>query len=95
METFITPNVSHKKIGEKFDYVNRVARESVIEAHIKRGFPIVEITLDNWSCQSLAELLIFFQVTTIFCGEGIKINFLNQNGVEGYKNIMLKKLSEK
>lgn len=95
METFITPKIAHNKEGQKFDCLNSIARESVVEAHRKRGFPIVEITLDNWSCQSLAELLIFFQVTTIFCGEGMKINFLNQNGVEGYKNIMLKKLSEK
>lgn len=95
METFITPKIVHDKEGQKFDCLNSIARESVVEAHRKRGFPIVEITLDNWSCQSLAELLIFFQVTTIFCGEGMKINFLNQNGVEGYKNIMLKKLSEK
>ena len=95
METFITPNVSHKKEGEKFDYVNRVARESVIEAHKKRGIPIVEITLDNFSALSLAELLILFQVTTVLCGETMKINFLNQNGVEGYKSIMLKKLSKK
>lgn len=95
METFITPNVSHKKEGEKFDYVNRIAREAVIEAHKKRGIPIVEITLDNFSAQSLAELLILFQATTVLCGEVMKINFLNQNGVEGYKSIMLKKLSKK
>ena len=95
METFITPNVSHKKEGERFDYVNRVARESVIEAHKKRGIPIVEITLDNFSAQSLAELLILFQATTVLCGEVMKTNFLNQNGVEGYKSIMLKTLSKK
>ena len=95
METFITPQIAHDKEGQKFDCLNSIARESVVEAHRKRGFPIVEITLDNWSCQSLAELLIFFQVTTVLCGEVMKINFLNQNGVEGYKSIMQKKLNKK
>ena len=73
---------------------NTVARQSVCEAHIAGGVPVMELIADSLDERSLGGLLYFFEYACAISALLDGVDPFDQPGVEAYKSIMRTKLKE-
>ena len=80
--------------GKKMSFVNEIAMEGTIIAHVKGNVPNILLTIDDVSAESLGELFYFFEIVVGVSGYMLGVNPFNQPGVEEYKSQMFKLLGK-
>lgn len=83
-----------EKYKKTLDTVNKIAMESVAQAHFEGHVPTSIITLDAISEENLGYLIFFFEMSAMLGSYLLKINYYDQPGVNGYKNILHKRIKE-
>lgn len=83
-----------EKYKKTLDTVNKIAMESVAQAHFEGHVPTFIITLDAISEENLGYLIFFFEMSAMLGSYLLKINYYDQPGVNGYKNILHKRIKE-
>ncbi len=83
-----------EKYKKTLDTVNKIAMESVAQAHFEGHVPTSIITLDTISEENLGYLIFFFEMSAMLGSYLLKINYYDQPGVNGYKNILHKRIKE-
>ena len=78
--------------GKTLDYINKMAMQGTIEAHVDGGVPNLMVTLDKLDEENIGELLYFFEFTCGVSGYTLGVNPFNQPGVEAYKSNMFRLL---
>lgn len=71
--------------GRSLNEINALAVDGVINAHMKAGTPIIEISIPRVDESSLGALMYFLMMTTAVTGRLMKVDPFTQNGVEEYK----------
>lgn len=71
--------------GCSLNEINALAVDGVINAHMKAGTPIIEISIPRVDESSLGALMYFLMMTTAVTGRLMKVDPFTQNGVEEYK----------
>ena len=79
---FNMPNMNCDSLGS----LNEIARISAIEAHKKRGIPIVGISIPSITPYYYGQLIYFLEMTCAITANLMEVNPFNQPGVEAYKN---------
>lgn len=74
--------------GKRLGYVNRMAEEGTMLAHVDGGVPNLEIILPRINENVLGELIYFFEMACAMSGYILKVNPFDQPGVEAYKKNM-------
>ena len=98
-ETFVTtekpltdigiPEIAMKPFaGKTIEQINDCAVKGVYDAHVKAGIPVVSITLDEWSEETVGEVLYFFETQCAISALLSGVDPFNQPGVEAYKKEM-------
>ena len=80
----------HKTLDE----VNELAMESVAQAHYEGHLPTSIIRMDKISLENLGYLIFFFEMSAMLGGYLLNIRYYDQPGVNGYKDILHKKIKE-
>ena len=76
--------------GKTVSYLNEVALTATMKAHNDGGVPVLKITIDDFSEESLGRLFYFFMISCAISAKILGVNAFNQPGVEEYKkNIKL------
>jgi len=83
-----------EKYGKTLDTVNKLAMESVAQAHFEGHIPTSIITLDTISEENLGNLIFFFELSAMLGSYLLKINYYDQPGVNGYKDILHRRIKE-
>lgn len=83
-----------EKYGKTLDTVNKLAMESVAQAHFEGHIPTSIITLDTISEENLGYLIFFFEMSAMLGSYLLKINYYDQPGVNGYKDILHRRIKE-
>lgn len=78
--------------GMKIDYMNSMARQGTIKAHVEGGVPNIIIEMLDLSEFSLGGLFYFLQKACAMSAYLQGVNPFNQPGVEAYKREIKKKL---
>ena len=81
--------------GKKYSEVFKAAEAGVKQAHITGGVPVLEITADSVSEESLGEMIAFFEAACGISGYMQGVNPFDQPGVEEYKKNMFALLGKK
>ena len=81
--------------GKKYSEVFKAAAAGVKQAHITGGVPVLEITADSVSEESLGEMIAFFEAACGISGYMQGVNPFDQPGVEEYKKNMFALLGKK
>ena len=76
------------------DYINKMAMEGTIKAHVDGDVPNVVINIENLDEESIGELIYFFELACAMSGKILGVNPFNQPGVEKYKTNMFKLLGK-
>lgn len=76
------------------DTVNELAMESVAQAHYEGHLPTSIIRMDVISEENLGYLIFFFEMSAMLGGYLLEINYYDQPGVNGYKDILHEKIKE-
>ncbi len=74
--------------GKRLSYVNKMAEEGTMLAHVDGGVPNIEVILPEISEQTLGELIYFFEMGCAISGYILEVNPFDQPGVEAYKKNM-------
>jgi glucose-6-phosphate isomerase len=74
--------------GRSVDYVNRMAFEGTLLAHLDGGVPNLVIRIPELTPYYLGYLIYFFEKTCGISGYLLGVNPFNQPGVEDYKKNM-------
>jgi len=74
--------------GQSVSYVNKKAYEGTVLAHTDGGVPNIVLELEDFSEQSLGELVYFFEKACAISGYMLGVNPFDQPGVEDYKKNM-------
>jgi len=74
--------------GETMSFVNRMASEGTLLAHVDGGVPNMVVELDKQNEFALGQMIYFFEVAVGISGYLNGINPFNQPGVEAYKRNM-------
>jgi len=74
--------------GKRLSYVNKMAEEGTMIAHIDGQVPNMEIILPRVSESVLGELVYFFEFACAISGYILDVNPFDQPGVEDYKKNM-------
>lgn len=80
--------------GKDVDFVNRMAMEGTIQAHVEGDVPNLKIKIKEISAQALGEMIYFFEIAVAISGYMLGVNPFNQPGVEKYKAQMFKLLGK-
>lgn len=80
--------------GKKLSYVNKMAMEGTIRAHVDGGVPNIIINLAELNEETIGELIYFFEKSCAMSAELLEVNPFNQPGVEKYKTNMFKLLKK-
>ncbi|MCI8273059.1 MAG: glucose-6-phosphate isomerase [Clostridia bacterium] len=80
--------------GKKLDYVNKMAMEGTIAAHVSGDVPNIIIELPNLSETTIGHLIYFYEKSCAMSGMILGVNPFNQPGVEEYKKNMFKLLEK-
>lgn len=83
-----------EKYQKTLDTVNKIAMESVAQAHFEGHVPSSIITMDTISEENLGYLIFFFEMSAMLGSYLLKINYYDQPGVNGYKDILHKRIKE-
>lgn len=81
-------NYNNRTLNE----INLLAMESVAEAHYKGHVPTSIITLDAINEENLGYLIFFFEMSAMLGSYLLDINYYDQPGVNGYKDILHEKI---
>ncbi len=94
---YAEPNrdLSVQKYDCELSNINRMAMESVCEAHYKGHVPTSVIELDRINEENLGYLIFFFEMTAMLGSYLLDINYYDQPGVNGYKDILHAKIKKK
>ncbi len=74
--------------GKSMDYVNKMAMEGTLIAHVDGGVPNIRITIPNISAYTYGYLVYFFEFACGVSAYTLGVNPFNQPGVESYKKNM-------
>ncbi len=80
--------------GKNLSYVNEVALEGTMKAHIEGGVPNILIEIPELSPYSFGYLIYFFEKACAMSGYLLGVNPFNQPGVVNYKEKMLELLGK-
>ncbi|GAO99542.1 glucose-6-phosphate isomerase [Fructobacillus ficulneus] len=80
--------------GENLSYVNRMASEGTLLAHVAGGVPNLLVEIDKQDEFTLGHLLYFFEIAVGVSGYLNGVNPFNQPGVEAYKQNMFALLNK-
>lgn len=80
--------------GKTMDYVNSVAMQGVINAHIDGNVPNILINIEKLEEETIGHLIYFFELACAVSGKLLEVNPFNQPGVEKYKTNMFKLLGK-
>jgi len=80
--------------GKNINFINQMAKEATLSAHVEGGVPVLEITLDELSEFELGRVIYFFELSCAISGLILGINPFNQPGVEAYKKKMFSLLGK-
>lgn len=80
--------------GKTVDYVNKIATQATMDAHVSGEVPNILIQIDKIDEYSLGKLIYFFEYTIGVSGYVLGVNPFNQPGVEDYKKNMFKLLEK-
>ena len=91
---FTEPNreLIAKKYDRELGTINRMAMESVCEAHYNGHVPTSVIELDKINEENLGYLIFFFEMSAMLGSYLLDINYYDQPGVNGYKDILHAKM---
>lgn len=74
--------------GKRVDFVNKMAEQGTLLAHLDGGVPNIHISLPRLDEYSLGQLYYFFEKAVGISGYLLGVNPFNQPGVEDYKHNM-------
>ncbi len=74
--------------GKTMDYVNKMAMNGTMIAHVDGGVPNLRVTIPNVSAYSFGYLVYFFEFACGVSAYTLGVNPFNQPGVEAYKKNM-------
>ena len=74
--------------GKSMDYVNKMAMEGTLLAHVEGGVPNIRVTVSNVSAYTFGYMVYFFEYACGVSGYTLGVNPFNQPGVEAYKKNM-------
>ena len=74
--------------GKELAYVNSMAQQGTLFAHVDGGVPNVVLELDDRTAHSLGYMLYFFEKACAMSGYMLGVNPFDQPGVEAYKKNM-------
>ncbi len=74
--------------GKRLSYVNQMAEEGTMLAHVDGEVPNLEISIPHLDEQVMGELIYFFEMGCAISGYILEINPFDQPGVEAYKKNM-------
>lgn len=80
--------------GKTMDYVNKMAMQGTIDAHVAGGVPNLMVSIDKLNEDNIGRLIYFFEFACGISGYTLKVNPFNQPGVEFYKRNMFKLLEK-
>ena len=80
--------------GKTMDFVNKMAMEGTIKAHVDGGVPNVLINIEKLDEKTIGHLIYFFELACAMSGNILGVNPFNQPGVEEYKKNMFKLLGK-
>ncbi len=80
--------------GKSFHDINTKARIGTIQAHKDGNVPIIKITLERLSAETIGGLIYFFEFFTGVFVYSLDLNPFNQPGVEDYKKAMYRLLGK-
>lgn len=85
-------DVNLEKYNKNLDEINLLAMESVAQAHFNGHVPTSIITMDKISEENLGYLIFFFEMSAMLGSYMLDINYYDQPGVNGYKDILHEKI---
>ncbi len=74
--------------GKDLNYVNDMARQGTLFAHIDGGVPNIVLELESRTARSLGYMIYFFEKACAISGYLLGVNPFDQPGVEAYKKNM-------
>lgn len=74
--------------GKTMDYVNKMAMNGTILAHVDGGVPNIKITIKDISAYTYGYMVYFFELSCGISAYTLGVNPFNQPGVENYKKNM-------
>ena len=74
--------------GKDLNYVNRMAMQGTLFAHVDGGVPNIVLELSDRSARSLGYMIYFFEKACAISGYLTGVNPFDQPGVEAYKKNM-------
>ncbi len=80
--------------GKSLEYINNMALQATVKAHLDGGIPVGEITLPEISERAFGALVFFFETACAISAMLAHVNPFNQPGVEAYKNNMFQLLGK-
>ena len=80
--------------GKTLDFVNKMAMEGTIKAHVTGDVPNIMINIESLNEENIGELIYFFEKACAMSGMILGVNPFNQPGVEEYKKNMFKLLKK-
>ena len=81
-----------EKYNKTLNDVNYLAMQSVAEAHYNGHVPTSIITMDKITEENLGYLIFFFEMSAMLGSYLLDINYYDQPGVNGYKDILHEKI---
>ena len=81
--------------GKTLSYINDMALEGTIKAHVEGNVPNIKLILDNVSEESFGYTVYFFQKACAMSAYLLEVNPFDQPGVEKYKKEMFSLLGKK
>ncbi len=80
--------------GKTIKYIENMAMEGTIEAHVQGKVPNLMIEIDELNEYSIGSLIYFFEKAVAMSGRLLDVNPFDQLGVEAYKKNMFKLLGK-
>ena len=74
--------------GKTMDYVNKMAMEGTLIAHVDGGVPNIRVTVDKINAHTYGYMAYFFEFACGVSAYILGVNPFNQPGVESYKKNM-------
>ena len=81
--------------GKSLSYINNMALEGTIKAHVEGNVPNIKLILENVSEESFGYTVYFFQKACAMSAYLLEVNPFDQPGVEKYKKEMFGLLGKK
>ena len=81
-------------VGKKLGYINEMAMQGTIQAHVNGNVPNLLIEIDKLDAENIGQLIYFFEKAVAISGYLLGVNPFNQPGVEEYKKNMFKLLEK-